>query len=98
MERDVEKRLGAGVKLRGGRSFKWVSPGNAGVPDRIIVMPSGRVIFIELKEVGGRLSRQQELQIRKLQNLGADVRVLTGAHEVDVFLAELDYMKEVMPQ
>lgn len=92
MERDVEKRLNKGVADRGGKSFKWVSPGNAGVPDRIVIVPPGRVIFVELKEAGGRLSAQQKAQIRRLKLMGCDVRVLVGDQEVDVFLNELDYM------
>ena len=40
----------------GGRCYKWVSPGNSGVPDRIVFLPGGKVIFVELKTETGRTS------------------------------------------
>ena len=48
-ERDIEVLLRDGVKQLGGKAYKWVSPGNAGVPDRIVILPGGKVIFVELK-------------------------------------------------
>ena len=48
-EKDIEKILVNGVKDVGGRAYKWVSPGNNGVPDRIVILPEGRIVFVELK-------------------------------------------------
>ena len=45
-EKDIERFLVNGVKKLGGVAYKFVSPGNAGVPDRLIVMPGGRVYFV----------------------------------------------------
>lgn len=87
-ERDLEQRFVRGVKRAGGGCFKWVSPGNAGVPDRIVVI-DGRVIFVELKTEHGRLSILQKAQIRKLQQHGVNVKVLYGQAEVDAFVAEM---------
>lgn len=56
-ESEIEARLVRGVKALGGVAYKFVSPGNVGVPDRLVVLPGGRVIFVELKAEGGRLSR-----------------------------------------
>ena len=39
-ERDIEKILTEEVKREGGRAYKWTSPGNAGVPDRIVIFPN----------------------------------------------------------
>ena len=69
-ERDIEKILVEGVRKLGGKAFKFVSPGNDGVPDRIIIMPGGRVYFVELKTEVGRLSGRQKIQIRALTRLG----------------------------
>ena len=52
-ERDVEKVLVDEVRRLGGRAYKWTSPGNAGVPDRMVIMPGHRPIFVELKADGG---------------------------------------------
>ena len=58
-ESEIEARLVRGVKALGGVAYKFVSPGNVGVPDRVVVLPGGRVIFVELKAEGGRLSPMQ---------------------------------------
>ena len=63
-----------------------MSPGNSGVPDRIVIFPGGRVVFVELKTETGRLSALQVAQIRRLERLGADVRVLYGLDDVKEFL------------
>jgi len=90
LEKEIEKKLVAGIRKQGGIAFKWVSPGNSGVPDRIICLPGGRVIFTELKTETGRTSPVQDVQIGKLRRLGMDVRVLHGIEEVKQFLEEID--------
>lgn len=89
LERDIERKLVDGVRKNGGRAFKWVSPGNAGVPDRIIILPGGRIIFIELKTETGAVRPVQKVMIGILRNLGCDVRVLKGMNEVTDFLEEI---------
>lgn len=86
LEKDIEARLVRGVKALGGRCYKWVSPGNVGVPDRIAVFPGGDVVFIELKTETGRTRPSQDVQIARLRDLGARVVVLHGTAEVDEFL------------
>ena len=86
LEREIESYLNENVKKRGGRSYKFMSPGNSGVPDRIVVFPGGRVVFVELKTETGRLSALQVAQIRRLERLGAEVRVLYGLDDVKEFL------------
>lgn len=88
-ESSVERRLVKGVAALGWRALKFVSPGNAGVPDRIVLGPGGRVIFVELKTETGRLSPMQKRQIEALRALGHDVRVLYGVEDVDAFLKEV---------
>lgn len=88
LEKDIEKILTDGVKGLGGRAYKWVSPGNAGVPDRIVVLPGRPPVFVELKTERGTLTALQKVQIRRLKALGQDVRVLHGPGEVKEFLKE----------
>ena len=71
MEKDIEKALGRMVGRHGGLCLKWVCPGWAGVPDRILLIPGGRIIFVELKrQKGGTRSSMQIWWSRKLADLG----------------------------
>lgn len=88
-EREIEKRLVDGIRCLGGRAYKFVSPGNSGVPDRIVAMPGARIVFAELKTDKGGLSGLQKVQIRELTQMGFDVRVLQGIGQVEAFLLEM---------
>ena len=88
MEKDIEKALGRMVGKHGGVCLKWVCPGWAGVPDRIILLPGGQVIFVELKRPnGGKRSSMQIWWSRKLQDLGF-AHYWVSSHE-DVKVLEL---------
>ena len=90
-EREIEEYLRLGVKRLGGIAFKFTSPGNAGVPDRIVIVPGGDVYFVELKAEGKRenLSPLQRNFINKLKNLNCDARVIASFKEVDEFIEEV---------
>lgn len=88
-ERYVEKKLVDGIAGLGGRCLKWVSPGTRGVPDRIVLLPGGRVLFVEVKRDGGSPSKLQKYWHRKLKNLGMDARFVEGVREVEELLDEL---------
>ena len=86
-ESAIEARLVKAVEKAGGLCLKWTSPGNPGVPDRIVIAPGGRVIFVELKTQIGRLAAIQRWQIGRMKDRGADVRVVKGL-EAAMGLAE----------
>lgn len=86
LEKDIERKLIAGVKHAGGKAYKFVSPGNVGVPDRIVIWPNGVIHFVELKTSKGVLSRLQGAQARELQKLQQKVFVLKGADAVVGYL------------
>ncbi|MCK0528896.1 VRR-NUC domain-containing protein [Veillonella sp. KGMB01456] len=88
-EKEIEKRLTIKLKELGCLVYKFISPNNAGVPDRIVIYPGGRVDFIELKTLSGRLSPLQAAQIDKLKRKGANVDVLVGLAGAD------DYVERV---
>lgn len=70
LEKEIEGKLRQMVENHGGLCMKWVS-GWSGVPDRIILLPGGLVMFAETKRPkGGRLSRLQEWWRKKLRGLG----------------------------
>ena len=85
-EKQIERRLVSGVQKLGGKAYKFVSPGNTGVPDRIVVLPGGLVAFVELKAQDGELTPGQKMQLGRLNRLGALVYVLRSEKCVDWFL------------
>ena len=88
-ESSIESYLVRKVKEHGGLCYKFVSPGNPGVPDRIILLPSGHIAFVELKTEIGRLAKVQKWQRSEMEKRGADVRVLYGLDAVKDFLREV---------
>ena len=71
LEKDIEQKLRKTVEKHGGLCLKWVCPGWSGVPDRIILLPGGCVIFVETKRPkGGKLSRMQVWWRDRLIGLG----------------------------
>lgn len=71
LEREVEQALIDMVKRHGGMCLKWVCPGWAGVPDRIILLPGARIFFAELKRPkGGKVAPLQTWWAKQLQRLG----------------------------
>lgn len=90
MEKDIERWLGNQLKKLGCIYMKFVSPGNDGVPDRIVVLPGGSVIFIELKATTGKLMANQRVQISRLRKQGALVFVVTGKLDAKLFLDDIE--------
>ena len=88
LESRIEKALVDGVRKMGGWAIKLVSPGNAGVPDRLVLLPGGRVVFVELKTETGRLSPLQKQVHDRLRSLGMDVRTLYGMDQVKGVIAD----------
>lgn len=91
LEKEIEKILVKEVKKLGGRTYKWTSPGNDGVPDRIVILPDTRPIFVELKTNAGKLSALQKVQIDRLRNLGQWVEVVKGIDGLSQFFKDLGY-------
>ena len=86
LEKDVEKRLVFGIAVLGGRAYKFASPAHRGVADRLVVMPGGRVFFVEVKTETGKLSPLQEAFRRDITELGGNYACVHGAADVDRFL------------
>ena len=77
-EAEVEAMLRMEVKRHGGYAYKFVSPGTRGVPDRIVCLPHGTVVFVELKKHGEKPRPDQVVQIGRLRRLGQTVHVVQG--------------------
>lgn len=89
LEKDIESWLNKQVEKMGGLAFKFVSPGNPGVPDRIYILPNGRVWFVELKQQLGRASNIQKKQRQRLLELGCNYRLVRGMDDARAYVEEL---------
>lgn len=88
-ERDIEAYLRDRVKRAGGIAYKFESPGNAGVPDRLILMPGGRVSFVELKAPGRKPTQLQQMQQTRIRSLGFSVDVIDSKEAVNAFTSTI---------
>ena len=87
-EKSIEQYLTKKVREAGGKAYKFASPGNQGVPDRIVIFPSGRIVFAELKRLDGQLSALQKNQLEKLRVLKQTTRVIYSKEAVDTLVKE----------
>jgi hypothetical protein len=81
-ERDIEKYLVKKIKGIGGLCYKFQSPGNAGVPDRICII-AGRVFFVELKAPTKKPTALQAVKIKEIRERGGVVFVIDTLYGVD---------------
>ena len=88
-ERDIEQRLVKAVKAKGGLAPKFVSPGFDGVPDRIVLLPHGRIAFIELKAKGRKMRPLQVRRKRQLESLGFSVYCIDSPEQIGGILDEI---------
>ena len=72
-EKQIEEYLREQVKAAGGKAYKFVSPGNDGVPDRLVCLPGARIAFVETKVPGKKSTPLQKKQQNDLIALGCMV-------------------------
>lgn len=89
LEKDVEQALVRQVRKAGGIAPKLTSPNNAGMPDRLIILPQGKVCFIEVKAPGKKPRPLQVRQMERLTNLGCMVRVIDHPNQIEPLLKEI---------
>ena len=90
LESEVEKRLFKKVKNElHGRAFKFVSPGFNGVPDRIVLVPMGRIFFVETKAPGKGLRKLQNYVRGLIQSFGFIVLRIDTKEKVDEFIRQV---------
>ena len=89
LEKDIEDWLNKQIEKMGGLAFKFVSPGNPGVPDRVYILPGGKVWFVELKQQFGKIAKIQKWQRERLLRMGCNYRLVMGKQDAEVFVNEL---------
>ena len=91
LEREIEKIFVSEVRRAGGRAYKFNSPGNDGVPDRLVCFPGGKICFVELKTDRGRPTSLQRVQIRRLRDFGQSVFVVRGIEGVSEWFNDMRF-------
>lgn len=85
-ESAIERKIINKVKTAGGVCLKWVSPGFSGVPDRIAILPGGKIIFIEVKRPKARDAKRQPRVHKLLRDLGAVVIRAEKPEDLDGYI------------
>jgi len=88
LESRIENKLKTEIDKLGGKAYKFIS-GENGVPDRLVLLPGGKAIFVELKRPGEKPRKLQLLNHKRLRTLGFDVRVIDSIDGVRDFIEEV---------
>lgn len=88
-EKYIEQKLVKAVKDMGGIAPKFVSPGLDGMPDRLVLLPMGRIAFVELKAPGKKMRPLQVKRKRQLEALGFLVYCIDGLEQIGGMLDEI---------
>ena len=88
-EKRIERKLIKAVKNCGGMCLKFVSPSFDGVPDRIVLLPQGRIAFVETKATGEEMRPLQKYRKRQLERLGFLVFCLDNENDIGEIINEI---------
>lgn len=88
-EKTIEQKFRKAVRESGGMAVKFTSPGLDGMPDRLALLPGGRMAFVEVKAPGKRPRPLQEARHRMLRRLGFLVYVLDDEGQIGGIIDEI---------
>ena len=86
-ERDIEDYLKRRVTAMSGEIRKVAWPGRAGAPDRLVMLPGRRAVWVELKATGKKPTAQQVREHNRMRRLGERVEVIDSLEGVEALLA-----------
>ena len=88
-EKQIEQKLVQAVRNRGGMCLKFVSPNFDGMPDRLILLPGGKIAFAELKAPGKKPRPLQLARHKALMKLGFRVYIIDRMEQIGAILDEI---------
>lgn len=88
-EKYIERKLVDAIKKRGGMCPKFISPGLNGVPDRIVLLPHGVMVFVETKSTGKKMRPIQKRRKMQFERLGFKVYCIDDIKQIDEMLKEI---------
>ena len=89
MEKDIEKKFTKAIRHVDGIALKLVSPSFNGIPDRLVLMPKGKIGFVEIKDKGKKPRALQILRHNMLRQLGFKVFVLDDVDDIEKIIKEI---------
>lgn len=89
LEKEIEKKLVHEVQLMGGKALKFSPAGFDGMPDRLVLIPGGKVAFVELKQPGEKPRKLQVARHRMLRRLGFKVFVVDSMEKIGGVIDEI---------
>lgn len=89
LEKEIEQKLVKAVKQKGGLCIKFTSLGFDGVPDRLVLLPNGRMAFIELKAPGKKPRALQKRRMKQLSALGFPCYVVDNTNVIGGVIDEI---------
>ena len=90
LDKEIESALVKRVKENKGLCLKFTSPSMTGIPDRIILLPEGKVGFVETKRPGGEPRPIQRKRISQFKSLGFKVYVIDSKDNIDKIISEIE--------
>lgn len=88
-EKLIERKLRERVARAGGICLKINSQFFTGLPDRLVLLPGGRVFFVELKSTGRKQSERQIVVSEQLRKLGFPVTVIDDENGLESLFQRL---------
>jgi len=89
LEKQIEQALVRRVKSLDGMAEKFTSPNRRSVPDRLVTLPGGRIVFIECKRPGGKVTEAQARDHQRRRDLGCEVWVIDSIEMIEKFIMEV---------
>ncbi len=88
-EKVIEQKFREAVKIHGGLALKFTSPGFDGMPDRLVLLPNGKIAFVEVKTTGEKPRPLQLARHRLLRKLGFKVYILDDTDQIGGIIDEI---------
>lgn len=89
LEKNIELKLRKAVEKLAGKCLKFTAPGFDGVPDRMVILPNGKIGFVEVKQKGMKLRRLQKRRAKQLRELGFVALVLDDPNDIKGVIDEI---------
>ena len=89
LEKEIELQLAKAVKKLGGLAVKFISPSFDGMPDRLVLLPYGRMAFVEVKAPAKKPRALQLVRHEMLRRLGFRVYILDAIEHIEEIINDI---------